>query len=221
MAKIQNIFSREILDSRGIPTVECTLWLDTGQTVTTSVPSGTSKGKYEALELRDNDPTRMLGQGVLKAVNNLNTLIAPQLIGKDPTQQEEIDQILIGLDGSPTKSNMGANTLLAASQAVLKAGAVASQLPLYSYIQQRYQLTNALTIPTCIYSLINGGEHGADNLDIQEFQIIPASFVDFPGSLNMAVVLFHKLEEVLMAKGAIHSVGLSHPTLWPKIYFLA
>jgi enolase len=208
MASIQNLIGREILDSRGIPTIECSLWLDTGAMVTTSVSAGTSKGKYELHELRDNDPNRMMGQGVLKAIEKLNTVIAPQLIGQDPTHQSEIDAFLESLDKTPQKSEIGANTLIAVSQAVLKAGAAASQVPLYYYIQQLYQLTPSLAIPTCIYSLINGGQHGADNLDIQEFQIIPASNLDFPASLNMATSLFHKLEDVLIAKGAIHSVGL-------------
>lgn len=208
MPTIHSVQGREILDSRGIPTVECTLWLDSGQSVTTSVPTGTSKGKYEALELRDGDTGRMLGQGVLHAVEALNTVIAPQLIGKDPTQQAELDQLLVGLDGTANKAKLGANSILAASQAILKAGAAANNWPVYYYVQQKYQLTQSLSIPTCIYCLINGGEHGADNLDIQEFQIIPASYVDYLASLNMAMVLFHKLEEVLIAKGAIHSVGL-------------
>ncbi len=208
MPTIQHIFAREILDSRGIPTVECRLWLDTGVSVVTSVPAGTSKGKYEAVELRDNDPNRMLGRGTLQAVQNINTIIAPQMLGKDPIQQQELDQLLIELDGTPNKAKLGANSILAVSQAVLKAGAAASGYPLYYYIQQKYQLTTHLGIPTCIYSLINGGEHGADNLDIQEFQIIPASFLDYTASLNMAAVLFQRLEEVLIAKNAIHSVGL-------------
>lgn len=208
MNNIKNAYAREILDSRGIPTVECTIWLDNDITVTASVPSGTSKGKYEAIELRDNDPSRHNGLGAQQAVTNVNTLIAPQIIGHDPTQQEELDQLMVNLDGTPNKAKLGANAILAVSQAVMKAGARASNLPLYYYIQQKYKLTAQFNIPTSIYTLINGGDHGADNLDIQEFQIVPASFMDFPSSLNMASVLFHKLEEVLIAKGAIHSVGL-------------
>ncbi|MBP7875773.1 phosphopyruvate hydratase [Candidatus Woesebacteria bacterium] len=208
MAKIQGIYAREILDSRGIPTIECTLWLDTGGIVATDVPTGTSIGKYEALELRDKDQNRMLGKGVLSAVNYINTFIAPQLIGKDPTAQEEIDQLLINLDGTPNKSKLGANSLLAVSQAVAKAAALSLNLPLYFYIAQKYQLTSDLLIPSCIYTLINGGEHGANNLDIQEFQLIPATHIPYDQSLNIAVSLFHKLEEVLIVKGAVHSVGL-------------
>lgn len=209
MSLIKQIFAREILDSRGLPTVECLLWLDSGQYVVSSVPAGTSKGKYEALELRDGDPSRMNGLGVKQAVNNINTLIAPQLIGQDPNQQLEIDQLMVNLDGTPNKSKLGANAILAVSQAVTKAAAISNGLPIYSYLTQKYQLTNTPTIPNCIYGLINGGEHGADNLDIQEFQIIPASFVEFSRSLEMAVTVFHKLEEILVTKGAIHSVGLA------------
>ena len=208
MPTIQGLYAREILDSRAVPTIECTLWLDNGGIVATSVPTGTSVGKYEAHELRDKDPERMNGKGVLTAVNFLNTLIAPALIGKDPTAQLELDQLLIDLDGTPDKSKIGSNTILAASQAILKAGALSSNVPLYYYVQQKYQLTAELEIPSCIYTMINGGEHGADNLDIQEFELIPASHIDYETSLNIAVTLYKKIEEVLIMKGAIHSTGI-------------
>ena len=208
MATIQTVYAREVLDSRGIPTVECMIWLDNGGFVRSSVPSGTSKGKYEALEVRDNDPNRMYGQGVLTAVNNINTIIAPQVVGKDPVDQAGIDAILNNLDGTENKSKLGVNSILAVSQTVLKAAAMANGVPLYTYLLQQYQLTQTPATPTCIYGLINGGEHGADNLDIQEFQIIPASHIDFQTSLSMATTLYHKLEEVLMSKGAVHSVGI-------------
>ncbi|MDA1079221.1 MAG: phosphopyruvate hydratase [bacterium] len=208
MPNIQGVYAREILDSRGLPTIECTLWLDTGGIVLTSVPAGTSVGKYEAHELRDKDPNRMIGMGVLQAVNNINTIIAPQLVGKDPTQQAEIDQLLIALDGTPDKSKLGANAILAVSQAVCKAGALTNNVALYYYIFNKFQLAQELIIPTNIFTVINGGEHGADNLDLQEFQLLPASHISFPDSLSMAVTLYQKLEEVLILKGAIHSVGL-------------
>ena len=208
MPLIQGLYAREIIDSRGIPTVECTLWLDNGAIVATSVPTGTSVGKYEAHELRDGDPERMNGKGVLKAVEFLNTTIAQALIGKDPTQQFEIDQLLVTLDGTSDKSKLGSNSILAASQAVLKAGALSLNVPLYYYIQQKYQLVNEVAIPSCIYTMVNGGEHGADNLDLQEFELIPASHIDYESSLNIAVTLFHKIEEVLTIKGAIHSTGI-------------
>lgn len=208
MPTIQGVYAREIIDSRGIPTIECTMWLDNGSIVATGVPSGTSVGKYEALELRDNQPERMNGKGVLTAVNNINNIIGPQVIGKDPSQQFEIDQLMVSLDGTPNKSKLGANAILAVSQAVLKAGALANGIPLYYYIQQKYQLVDNLYMPTSIFTLVNGGEHGADNLDIQEFQVIPASHIDFTNGLNMGVTMFHTLEKVLVSKGAIHSTGI-------------
>lgn len=208
MATIAGVYAREILDSRGIPTVECALWLDSGAIVATSVPTGTSLGKYEALELRDNNPERMLGKGVSQAVNNINTIIAPQLIGRDPSNQTELDQLMVDLDGTDNKSKLGANAILAVSQAIMKAGAISLNVPLYYYIEQKYQLTKELRIPNCVYSMVNGGDHGAGNLDIQEFQIIPASHINFKQSLEMAVTLFQKLEEVLVLKGAIHSTGV-------------
>lgn len=208
MAAIAGIYAREILDSRGIPTIECALWLDTGAVVATSVPTGTSVGKYEAVELRDNDPNRMLGKGVLSAVNNINTVLAPQLIGKDPTNQTEIDQLMVDLDGTENKAKLGANALLAVSQAVMKAGAISLNIPLYYYIEQKYQLTQELKLPNCVYGVIDGGEHGAGNLDIQEFHIIPASHINYKTSLEMAVTLYHKIEEILVLKGAIHATGV-------------
>lgn len=207
MPNIRIVSAREILDSQGLPTVECQIWLDNGLMVDSSVPAGVSKSKTEAFELTDHDPSRMAGHGVLQAVANINTLIGPQLVGRDPTNQTEIDQLLIDLDGTKNKSKLGANTILAVSQAVAKAGALANALPLYKYFAQKYQLTSELSLPASIYGLISGGDQGADNLDIQEFQIIPASFLSFHDSLSMAVTLYQQLEQVLMTKGAIHSVG--------------
>ena len=208
MAAISGLWAREVLDSRGIPAIECTAWLDNGGVVATSVPSGTSIGQYEALELRDNDPQRYDGLGVLKAVEIINTQIAPRLVGQDPTEQAKIDQFLIELDGTENKKNLGANTTLAVSQAVLKAGAFSMGKPLYFYLKQLYQLTDYLSIPTGVYTLVSGGEHGAENLDIQEFQVIPASFIEFDKSLEMATNLFHQLERVLITKKVTHSVGI-------------
>lgn len=207
-AKIQGVWAREVLDCRGLPTIECTLWLDSGSIVATSVPTGTSIGKYEAHELRDGDGNRFLGKGVLKAVNIINTTIAPQMVGKDPTQQEELDQLLLSLDTTEMKENVGANTMLAVSQAVLKGGAISQNLPVYAYVQQKYQLTDELKIPAAIYTIVNGGEHGADNLDIQEFQLVSATHLDFSRSLSMAVAMSDSFERVLVSRNAIHSVGL-------------
>jgi enolase len=208
MAVIQAVYAREILDSRGMPTVECTVWLDNGISATSSAPGGTSKGKYEALELRDTNNPRMMGNGVLTAVNNINTIIGQQLIGKDPINQTEIDQLMINLDGTPNKTHLGANTMIAVSQAVMKAGAYSAGVPIYYYIQQKYQLTGFFTIPTCIFNMIDGGKHGATNLDFQEFQIVPASYMDFRAALEMADTLFQKIGETLISKGAIHSWGI-------------
>jgi enolase len=207
MATIQTLFAREILDGRGQPTVECAIWLDNGVYAVSSAPSGTSVGKYEALDLRDKDQ-RMEGLGVQKAVNNVNTIIAPAIQGKDPTQQEEIDKLMVELDGTEKHTKLGGNAMIAVSQVVMKAAAIASGVPLYYYMWQKYQMVPTLAIPTCIYSLIDGGSHGATNLDFQEFHIVPASHLDFLQSLEMATMLFRKLEAVLISKGAIHSVGL-------------
>ena len=207
MAIIQGLWAREVLDSRGLPTIECTLWLDTGGIVAASVPTGSSIGKYESVEIRDQDVNRFLGRGMTKAVQSINSLIAPQIVGKNPTTQQEIDQLLINLDGTAKKEKLGANALLAVSQAVLKGGALSVNQPLYYYVHDKYKMSPSLKIPTCIYTMVNGGEHGANNLDIQEFQIIAASHLDFSNSLNMAVTMFHQLSQVLAAKNAIHSVG--------------
>jgi len=209
MSTIKYLYAREILDGRGVPTVECSLWLDDGRSVTSSAPSGTSKSKYEAIELRDSDPQRMNGLGVWRAVNNVNQVIAPQLLGQDPENQETIDQLMINLDGTHNKSNLGSNAILAVSQAVLKAAALAHNLPLHQYIAQKFAFAGNSNIPTAIYTMIAGGTHGAANLDIQEFEIIPAGHHDFATSLNIAVSVFQKLREVLILKGAIHSTGVS------------
>lgn len=208
MASIANVTARQILDSRGIPTVECTVWLDTGHFVTSSAPAGTSKGKYEAQELRDGDSSQYQGKGVLKAVANIEQSIAPALIGQDPANQQAIDEIIINLDSSQNKSKLGANATIAVSQAVLKAGALMSGWPLFNYVAYLIANQEPLFIPTNIYTVINGGSHGAGNLDMQEYQFIPATYYDFPTSLNMAASVFNQLGALLQQKGAIHSVGI-------------
>lgn len=218
MATIQALKAREILDSRGVPTVECTLWLDDGHFVVTSVHTGEQPGKYEAAELRDNDPNWMMGKGVKQAVENVNSVIAPAIVGKDPTHQTELDQVLINLDGTPNKGKLGANAILVASQAILKAGALSVRMPLYYYIQQKYQLTPAPQIPSCIFSMFNGGAHGADNLDIKDFQIIPASHLPYTESLSIAVSFFSMLDKVLASKEAIRCVGLAGGFA-PNLYY--
>jgi enolase len=208
MPVIQSLFAHEILDSRGIPTLETIIMLDNGIVVSSAVPSGTSTGSHEAVELRDGDKTRYMGKGVLKAVENVNTLIAPALIGQDPTKQTAIDQILLELDGTQNKSKLGANAILSASQTTSKAGAAAVGLPLYEYFFQKYQLVQEIHIPTPIFNVINGGAHGAGNLDFQEFQIVPASNKPYHTALQMGAELFMSLEQVLISKGAVHSVGI-------------
>ncbi len=208
MSVIKAIKAREIIDGRGLPTVEVRMWLDDGRSVVSSAASGTTIGKYEAVNLRDQDYNRMLGMGVLKAVANINNIIAPKLIGLNPIQQTQIDQTMVDLDGTLKKKNLGANAVLAVSQATMKAGALSVNYPLYYYVQQKYNLTQSLFIPSSIYGIINGGRHGADNLDLQEFQIIPASHIDYLDSLHISVTMQKKLEDVLIEKGAIHSIGL-------------
>jgi enolase len=205
---IQSVYAREVLDSRGLPTVEVSIWLDNGVMVSSSAPAGTSLGKYESRELRDNDPKHMNGMGVIQAINNVNNVIAPKLIGQDPTKQTAVDQLLVNLDGTHDKTALGSNALIAVSQAVLKAGAAAVNMPLFYYIKEKYQLTQTLQVPTTMFTMISGGAHGAGNLDIQEFQIVPASHFSFPENLNMGVQVYQLLDTVLKSKGAIHSVGI-------------
>jgi len=207
MPVISGLQARGILDSRGLPTVECSLWLDSGHLATSSVPTGIEVSKYSAVSLFDHNSSEMMGKGVTTAVKNINQIIAPQLIGKNPLKQTEIDQTLINLDGSANKSKLGTNAILAVSQAALKAGAMSVEMPLYYYIQQKYQLTDKFDIPTCIYSMFNGGIYGTGNLDLKDFCIIPAGHIDYKKSLNMAVTFFQKLEDVLTSKEAIRCVG--------------
>ncbi|HKY74015.1 MAG TPA: phosphopyruvate hydratase [Patescibacteria group bacterium] len=208
MAVIRAVYAREILDSRGYPTIECTLELDNGIVVSSAVPSGTSTGKHEAVELRDGDPTRMYGKGVLNAVRAINEVIAPAIIGQDPTRQTNIDQLLVNLDGTPNKSKLGANAILAVSQTGSRAGAAIVGMPLYQYFKEKYQLVSTYRIPTPEFNMINGGAHGAGNLDFQEFHVVPASNKPFRTALQIGVEVFMTLEKVLIAKGAVHSTGI-------------
>lgn len=208
MNTIRAIIAREILDCRGVPTIEASLWLDNGVAVTTSVPTSTSTGKHEAKEVRDQDLNRYNGLGVLKAVDLINRVISPKLVGMDPSRQGDIDRYLISLDGTPDKSRLGANTILAVSQAVCKAGAAAYRVPLYKYIALKYRLGgDALGLPTPAFNVINGGKHGAGNLDFQEFLLFPSSRFAFHQGLQIAVEVYSELERQLINKNAIHSVG--------------
>ncbi len=203
MSEIIDIYAREILDSRGNPTVEVEVYLDSGAMGRAAVPSGASTGQREALELRDGDKSRYLGKGVTKAVNNVNEVIAEALIGWEATDQAGIDRKLLELDGTDFKSNLGANALLGVSLACAKAAAEDSGLPLYQYLGG----TNAKELPLPMMNIINGGEHADNNVDIQEFMIMPCGAESFKEALRMGAEIFHALKKVLNAKGYNTAVG--------------
>lgn len=210
MISIKAITAIEILDSRGNPTVEATVFLSDGNEATASVPSGASIGKYEAHELRDRDEDRFAGKGVLTAVNNIVTKIGPKLIGMDVVKQGKIDAAILAIDGTKDKSNLGANAILAVSAAVCKAAAVAVHLPLYKYVSEilEHQPPDSIDkMPTPTFNIINGGRHGIGNLDIQEFHVIPATTKSYHEALQIGDEIYVKLKEVLMRRNAIHAVG--------------
>jgi enolase len=203
MHKIEKVVAREVLDSRGNPTVECEVHVEGGIVGRAIVPSGASTGEHEALELRDGDKKRYLGKGVLKAVSNISQIIAPALIGKDPTLQRDIDDIMLGLDGTPKKSNLGANAILAVSMACARVGAQIQRVSLYRYLGG----TDARVLPVPMMNIINGGKHADNNLDIQEFMIVPHNAHSFTDAIRMGVEIFHTLKKVLSEKGLVTSVG--------------
>lgn len=210
MSKISNVWAREILDSRGIPTVETAVMLDTGQVSVASVPAGTSTGSHEGLELRDVDSPRYLGQGCLKAVANVNSVLGQAVLGMDPQDQFGIDKRLVDIDGTENKSKYGANAILSISEAVTKCGAVVAGQQLYAWIYAlavKGGITQKVKIPTPLFNMINGGLHGAGNLDFQEFWVIPASSKKFSEGLQMGVEIYLTIGENLAHRGAIHSVG--------------
>ncbi len=210
MAKITRVWSREILDSRAHPTIEAACQLDSGYISVASVPSGASTGSYEALELRDGDDKRYKGKGVLKAVNNVNQVINNLVVGMDPMDQDGVDQKMIVADGTENKSKLGANSILAVSSAVVKAGAAAANMSLYNWISQicaKKGITVNKRIPTPLFNMINGGLHGAGNLDFQEFFVIPSSAKSFTQGIQMGVEVYLTLGQNLGRRGAIHSVG--------------
>lgn len=208
MAKIRQIRSREILDSRGSPTLETMVILEGGFVGVASVPSGSSVGSYEALELRDNDPERYNGLGVLKAISNVEREIAPQLMGMEARDQRAVDEKIIKLDGADNKSKLGANAVLSVSQAVCEAAAASEKLPNYIHVSHLFGLKSIqFKIPSPILNLINGGKHGAGNLDFQEFHIIPSSEKTYSQALQMAEEIYQAVKKVLIRHGAIHSVG--------------
>lgn len=207
---IKSVFSREILDSRGNPTLETTIVLESGYWGTASVPSGTSIGTYEAKELRDNDPKRYNGMGVLTAVGNVNTILGRAIAGMDVFDQKGIDQKLIGLDGTPSKSRLGANSILSISLAVAVTAASQQRVPLYRYLNNLFNAlvpTQITRIPTPMVNIINGGKHGAGNLDFQEFHVIPATSKSFHDALRLAVEVYQSTKQILKQRNAIYSVG--------------
>jgi enolase len=203
MAIIVNVHGREVLDSRGNPTVEVEVCLDDGTKARAIVPSGASTGESEALELRDGDKSRFGGKGVLKAVENVNTKLAPAVIGLDAYNQVLVDETMLKLDGTPFKKNLGANAILGVSLAVARAAAESLDMPLYKYIGG----TNAKVLPTPCMNVINGGAHAQSTVDFQEFFIIPAGFETFHEALRAGVETFHALQKVVKAHGYETGVG--------------
>ena len=203
MTEIINIHAREILDSRGNPTVETEVTLVSGIFGRAAVPSGASTGKHEMLELRDGDKKRYLGKGVIKAINNVLHKIGPELIGMDCLNQRDIDYVMIGLDGTDNKGKLGANAILSVSMACAKAGATALELPLYRYIGG----IMARDIPVPMMNILNGGQHADNNVDIQEFMIMPVGAPTFKEGLRMSAEVFQTLRSVLKGKGYNTAVG--------------
>ncbi|SSC13347.1 enolase [Mesotoga infera] len=202
-AQIVDLVAREVLDSRGTPTVEAEVWLDDGGHGRAIVPSGASTGKFEALELRDGDKKRFLGKGTLKAVENINEVIAPEIVGLNAFDQTAIDDALLKLDGTKNKDKLGANAILAVSMAVARAAADSIDTPLYKYLGG----TNAKVLPVPFMNIVNGGKHADNNLDIQEFMIVPAGFKHFRDALRAGVEVFHHLKKLLKEGGHVTAVG--------------
>ncbi|WP_028109910.1 phosphopyruvate hydratase [Ferrimonas futtsuensis] len=207
MAKIVKIVGREVMDSRGNPTVEAEVHLEGGFIGMACAPSGASTGTREALELRDGDKSRYLGKGVLKAVANVNDAIAPALAGFDATDQRGLDKVMIDLDGTENKDKLGANAILAVSLAAAKAAAAAKGLPLYAHIAELNGTPGQYSMPLPMMNILNGGEHADNNVDIQEFMVQPVGAPNFREALRMGAEIFHNLKKVLKAKGLNTAVG--------------
>ena len=200
---IEDVVARQVLDSRGNPTVEVDVKLSSGVVGRAAVPSGASTGLFEALELRDNDEHKYMGKGVLKAVDNANTKIAPELIGENAANQQEVDRIMRELDGTDNKSKYGANAILGISLASAKAASLAYEMPLYRYLGG----INAMTLPVPMMNIINGGVHADNNVDFQEFMIAPVGATTFSDAIRMGTEVFHTLKGILKDKGYVTSVG--------------
>ena len=203
MSYIIEVHARQILDSRGNPTIEVDVLTDDGAFGRAAVPSGASTGVHEAVELRDNDKKKYGGKGVLKAVKNVNDIIADAIVGYDVAQQAAIDEAMIALDGTPNKAKLGANAILAVSMAVAKAAAEEAGLPLYRYIGG----TNAKTLPVPMMNILNGGAHADNKIDFQEFMVMPVGATSFSEGLRWGVEIFHALKSVLKKKGFSTNVG--------------
>lgn len=203
MPYIANVTAREILDSRGTPTLEVDLLTESGAHGRAAVPSGASTGEHEAVELRDGDKKRYSGKGVLKAVRNVNEVIGPELIGENVCEQVRLDEMMIELDGTPNKAKLGANAILGVSLAAAKAAAALAHAPLYRYIGG----TNAKVLPVPMMNILNGGKHADNNVDLQEFMIMPAGASSFAEALRWGAETFHALKAVLKGKGLSTSVG--------------
>ena len=207
MGKIKQLTAREILDSRGSPTVKVRLVTDADSVVSASCPSGKSIGTYEAVELRDNDANRFKGQGVTHAIENIEKVIAPKLIGMDIESQAQIDKAMIELDGTPNKAKLGANAILPVSIAVARAAALQKQVPLYKYLRQFVKSKAPMKVPIPLFNLINGGLHAGKNLDMQEFIVVPASFKSYSDGLQLGFVIYQTLRELLKANDLTTLVG--------------
>ena len=210
MSSIKNIHARQILDSRGNPTIEVDVTTENGFVGRASVPSGASTGSREALELRDGDKSRFMGKGVLKAIDNVNKIIAPKLIGKNVFEQRSIDHLMLELDGTENKDKLGANAILGVSMAVCRAAALVKGKPVYKYLFEDLKVPNPvgkMRLPTPLMNIINGGAHASNNLDIQEFMIVPHMKKSFSENLRAGVEVFHHLKKVLSDKGYSTNVG--------------
>ena len=203
MPYIKNIKAREILDSRGMPTVEVEITTSSYIKGRAKVPSGASTGMYEALELRDNDKTRFLGKGVLKAVNNVNDIIEKELVGKNIIQQREVDELLIKLDGTKNKDNLGANAILGVSLALSRAASQYYHMPLYKYLNSNEEVI----LPIPLMNIMNGGAHANNGLDFQEYMIVPFAFDKFSDALRAGVEIFYSLKSILNKLGKPTSLG--------------
>ena len=203
MTEIQRVVGREILDSRGNPTVEADVWLGDGSMGRAAVPSGASTGEHEAVELRDGDPARYLGKGTLQAVSNINEEIAPAVGGMDATLQADLDRAMIELDGTPNKERLGANAILAVSMAAARAAAASTRMPLYRYLGG----VGACVLPVPTMNILNGGAHADNSVDPQEFMIGPYGADRFSEALRMGAEVFHNLKAVLKKRGYSTAVG--------------